>query len=134
MTPDSYVKCCPVCGKPVGRKVIHGRDRRIMEPKRGLWSLPAGFVDADEDPVEAAAREVYEETGLNVEIDGLLDVIYGKEHPNGASIVILYKGKVKSGRLQAGDDVDAVDFFDPAQLPPLAFEATRRALQHLRQS
>jgi 8-oxo-dGTP diphosphatase len=164
MTPDSYVKFCPVCGKPVARKIVHGRERpvcvscghihfqepkvaagvlvlqegrvllvrRIMEPKRGLWSLPAGFVDADEDPAEAATREVYEETGLNVEINGLLDVIYGKEHPNGASIVILYKGKVKSGRMKAGDDVDAVDFFNPAQLPPLAFEATQRALQHLR--
>jgi 8-oxo-dGTP diphosphatase len=163
MTPDSYVKFCPVCGEPIVRNVIHGRERpvcsscgyihfqepkvaagvlvlqkgrvllvrRIMEPKRGLWTLPAGFVDADEDPEEAAAREVYEETGLNVEIDGLLDVIYGKEHPNGASIVILYKGKVKSGKLQAGDDVDAADFFDPVHLPPLAFDSTRKALQHL---
>jgi 8-oxo-dGTP diphosphatase len=164
MTLDSHVTFCPVCGKPVGRKLVYGRERpvcgscghihfqepkvaagvlvvqeervllvrRSMTPKRGLWTLPAGFVDADEDPQEAAVREVYEETGLNVEISGLLDVIYGKEHPNGASIVILYNGRVKSGELQAGDDVDAVDFFDPAHLPPLAFEATHRALQHLR--
>jgi NADH pyrophosphatase NudC (nudix superfamily) len=48
--------------------------RRIMEPKRGMWSLPAGFVDADEDPAAAAIREVREETGMDIEIEGLLDV------------------------------------------------------------
>lgn len=104
--------------------------RRSMQPERGKWTLPAGFVDADEDPAEAAVREVFEETHLEVEIEGLLDVIYGKEHPNGASIVILYKAKIRGGNLQPGDDVDAVDFYDPADLPPLGFEATRRALMH----
>ena len=82
--------------------------RRIMEPKRGMWSLPAGFVDADEDPAEAAVREVREETGLEVVIEGLVDVFHGKEHPNGASIVIIYRGKVLSGEMLAGDDVDGV--------------------------
>jgi 8-oxo-dGTP diphosphatase len=106
--------------------------RRIMEPKRGLWSLPAGFVDADEDPAEAAAREVWEETGMVIEIEGLIDVIHGKEHPNGASIVIIYTGNVRSGKMEAGDDVDGVDFFDLDNLPPIAFEATQKALRHLR--
>lgn len=106
--------------------------RRIMEPKRGMWSLPAGFVDAGEDPAVAAVREVLEETGLTIAIDGLLDVFYGEEHPNGASIIIVYRGRIASGQLQAGDDVDAVDFFDPADLPQLAFEATRKAVEHLK--
>jgi ADP-ribose pyrophosphatase YjhB (NUDIX family) len=105
--------------------------RRIMEPKQGEWTLPAGFVDADEDPEEAAVREVYEETGLVVKIDGLLDVFHGKEHPNGASIVIIYDGNVISGKLKAGSDVNGVDFFDPKDLPPIAFEATKKALKHL---
>jgi ADP-ribose pyrophosphatase YjhB (NUDIX family) len=105
--------------------------RRIMEPKRGMWSLPAGFVDAEEDPAEAAVREVREETGLVIEIEGLLDVFHGKEHPNGASIVIIYIGRVRSGQIEAGDDVDGVDFFDPTDLPPIAFEATKKALKHL---
>jgi 8-oxo-dGTP diphosphatase len=106
--------------------------RRVMEPRRGLWSLPAGFVDAGDDPAEAAMREVREETGLEVEIDGLLDVVYGQEHPNGASIVIIYSGSIVGGELRAGDDADGVDFFDPAQLPPIAFEATKHALKHLK--
>jgi 8-oxo-dGTP diphosphatase len=166
MTPDSYVQFCPVCGKPVTRKQVHGRSRpvcqscghihfqepkvaagvlifqddrillarRSMQPQRGKWTLPAGFVDADEDPAEAAIRETLEETGLVVEIDGLQDVIYGREHPQGASIVILYTARIKAGRLQAGDDVEAVEFFDLDHLPPLAFAATQRALRQVRQA
>ena len=84
------------------------------------------------DPAEAAVREVWEETGLIIEIEGLLDVIHGKEHPNGASIVIIYTGNVRSGKMEAGDDVDGVDFFDLDNLPPIAFEATQKALRHLR--
>jgi ADP-ribose pyrophosphatase YjhB (NUDIX family) len=108
--------------------------RRIMEPKRGMWSLPAGFVDADEDPAAAAIREVREETGMDIEIEGLLDVFHGKEHPSGASIVIIYTGSVRSGKMVAGDDVDGVEFFDPANLPPIAFEATQKALRHIQQN
>jgi ADP-ribose pyrophosphatase YjhB (NUDIX family) len=106
--------------------------RRTMEPMQGRWTLPAGFIDADEDPALAAAREVEEETGLIVMIEDLLDVIYGKEHPNGASIVILYKAHIVSGDLKAGDDVDAAAFFDQDNLPALAFQATKRALGHLK--
>lgn len=105
--------------------------RRIMEPNRGLWSIPAGFVDAGEDPAEAAVREVREETGLIVEIDGLLDVVHDRAHPNGASIIIIYAGRVISGEMGAGDDVDGVDYFDLAHLPPLAFETTQKVIEHL---
>jgi 8-oxo-dGTP diphosphatase len=163
MTPDSFVKYCPVCGQPTSRKLVHRRDRpvclscgyihfqepkvaagilvlqddrvllvrRSMQPQRGMWTLPAGFVDADEDPAEAAIREVLEETGLVVEIEGLLDVIAGKEHPNGAGIVILYTARLTSGTLKAGDDVDAAEFFALDELPPLAFKATQKALKLL---
>ena len=81
--------------------------------------------------LESLKREVREETGLVVEIEGLLDVFHGKEHPNGASIIILYTGSVVSGMMEAGDDVDGVDFFDPANLPPIAFETTQKALKHI---
>jgi ADP-ribose pyrophosphatase YjhB (NUDIX family) len=102
--------------------------RRVNEPQRGRWSLPAGFVDADEDPKDAAARECLEETGFEVRVRDLLDVIAGREHPGGASIVILYLGEIVGGQAKAHDDVDAVGFFEARELPPLAFEATRIAL------
>jgi len=102
--------------------------RRLYDPERGRWSLPAGFIDAGEDPRRAAERECLEETGLVVEVTGLLDVIYGQDHPRGANIVIIYKADILSGVLQPGDDVDGAAFFARSNLPPLAFSATRHIL------
>ncbi len=102
--------------------------RRINEPHRGLWTLPAGFVNALEDPAKAAARECREETGLHVEITELVDVIAGREHRRGADIIIVYRARITGGVLQAGDDADEVGFFDYTALPPLAFIATRKML------
>jgi 8-oxo-dGTP diphosphatase len=102
--------------------------RRANDPMRGLWTLPAGFVDAGEDPAQAAARECLEETGLQVKITGLLDVIYGLEHPRGAHIVIVYRAEVEAGVLHPADDVDQVEFHALDSLPPLAFRTTRQIL------
>ncbi len=103
--------------------------KRANVPERGKWTLPAGFVDAGEDPQEAAKRECYEETGLEIHIQSLLDVLYGREHERGADIVILYRGSVESGSLKAGHDAMDVAFYGPEELPPLAFDATRKAIQ-----
>ena len=104
--------------------------RRTNEPFRGCWTLPAGFVDAGEDPAAAAVRECREETGLDIGAVKLLDVIGGREHPAGADIVILYKAEEVAGELKPGDDADRAQFFPSDQLPPLAFKATRQALNH----
>jgi ADP-ribose pyrophosphatase YjhB (NUDIX family) len=85
-------------------------------------------VDAGEDPARAAERECLEETGLGVHVTSLLDVLYGQEHPRGAHIVIFYQAEIVSGSLRPGDDVDGVDFFGRAHLPPLAFKSTRKVL------
>ncbi len=102
--------------------------RRVNPPHAGEWSLPAGFVDAHEDPADAAARECLEETGLVVRITGLLKIIAGREHDHGADFVVLYRAEVIGGVLQAGDDADEAAFFPREALPPLAFSATRAAL------
>jgi ADP-ribose pyrophosphatase YjhB (NUDIX family) len=106
--------------------------RRANDPQRGLWTLPAGFVDAGEDPILAAERECLEETGLQVKVTGLLDVIFGLEHPRGAHIVIGYWGTIVDGVLRAADDVDRVAFFSRDDLPELAFSATRKILHAVR--
>lgn len=98
--------------------------RRVATPARGRWTVPGGFVNAWEDPAEAAARECSEETGLTVSATALLEVVPGREHPTGASFVIFYRGQTTAGELQAGDDADAVDWFGPDELPKLAFHAT----------
>jgi 8-oxo-dGTP diphosphatase len=127
---------CPACGwiyftdPKVAVSVLVEQDgqvlltRRINEPFRGMWGLPAGFVDADEIPARAGERECLEETGLVVEVTALLDVLPGHEHQSAADIVIVYRGRVTGGSLQAGDDADAVGFFPVEKLPPLAFSTT----------
>jgi len=102
--------------------------RRVNEPYRGLWTLPAGFIDAGEDPARAAERECLEETGLSVRTKRVLDVIGGKEHEHGADFVILYQAEVLGGTLSPDDDADAVEWFEITKLPPLAFAATRKAI------
>jgi 8-oxo-dGTP diphosphatase len=103
--------------------------RRAFDPEKGTWSLPAGFVDGGEDPQLAAVRECLEETGLSVRILGLFDVIFGREHPRGASIVIVYRAEVQAGTLTPGDDASEAAFFAASGLPPLAFRATERAVR-----
>jgi len=105
--------------------------RRVNEPHRGQWTLPAGFVDAHEDPVSAAERECLEETGLQVRVTGLVDVLAGREHRHGADIFIVYTADVVGGTLKAGDDADDAGFFPLDHLPPLAFRTTQRILNLL---
>jgi ADP-ribose pyrophosphatase YjhB (NUDIX family) len=103
--------------------------RRVNEPELGKWSLPAGFVDGDEDPRLAAQRECLEETGLQVEADRLLDVIHQPVRAEGASIVLVYHGRLEGGKLTARDDIDASGFFSRDELPSLAFESTRTLIE-----
>jgi len=132
---------CPACGfiyfsdPKVAVAVLLERDgqvllvRRANEPFRGLWTLPAGFVNASEDPAEAAARECAEETGLVVKITGILDIHAGREHPRGSDFIIFYRGQVEGGMLLADDDADAVEWFERGSLPGLAFRSTKTILE-----
>jgi len=102
--------------------------RRANDPMRGLWTLPAGFIDAGENPTDAVVRECLEETGYQVKITRLVDVLFGQEHPRGAHIVIVYQAEIVSGAPAAGDDVDQIGFFSRQALPPLAFGTTHKVL------
>lgn len=102
--------------------------QRALDPELGRWTLPAGFVDAGEDVRQAAARECLEETGLDVEVGDVLEVFSGREHAQGADIVIVFRAIVRGGDVRPGDDAQAAAFFRPGDVPPLAFEATRRSI------
>jgi ADP-ribose pyrophosphatase YjhB (NUDIX family)/predicted GNAT family acetyltransferase len=110
--------------------------RRGVEPKVGYWSLPAGYVEADERAEAAAARETQEETGLEVEIDDMLGVYsFGHDPPTG--VLILYSAYTRGGQLRAGDDAQEVGVFGPDELPPddqIAFQTHRQALRDWRRA
>ena len=103
--------------------------RRVNQPYRGRWTLPAGFVDAGEDPRRAAERECLEETGLSVLAGRVLDIIAGREHDKGADFVIVYEAEVRGGDLAPGDDADRAEWFALSDLPPLAFRATEEVMR-----
>ena len=131
---------CPQCGwihfvdPKVAAAVLIEQDgrvllvRRVNEPFRGFWTLPAGFVNGGEDPAEAAARECLEETGLSVRAMRVFDIVAGREHPRGADFVIVYYAEIIGGEMSPDDDADAVEWFALSDLPPLAFRATQKVL------
>ncbi len=102
--------------------------QRINDPQRGLWTMPSGFLDAGEDPQQAAMRECQEETGLDVRITELAGLYAGQEFPGGSHLLIVYRAQVVSGQLQAGDDAGDARFFSLNSLPELAFSTTRKIL------
>jgi ADP-ribose pyrophosphatase YjhB (NUDIX family) len=105
--------------------------KRRFEPYRGKWSIPSGFIEYDEEVGVTAARELLEETGLVVEIDGLHAVETCFDDPRGNTLLVLYRGHVTGGDLKAGDDAEDVRFFPLDDLPDLAFEAHRKVLGEL---
>lgn len=141
---DKLRRVCPSCGfvhftdpkVGVGVFVVHEGKvllvRRTMHPEIGKWSVPAGFVDHGEDPVETAVRETLEETNLEVAIEDLFGVYHNPPGQGGASIFIMYKAQLLGGILQAGDDADAAAFFAPDDLPEIAFASTRAAIDQLK--
>ena len=104
--------------------------QRSFNPHQGKWSLPAGFVNAGEDPADAARRECLEETSLNVRVNRILDIYAEKEHAGGADFIIIYQAEVINGTLLAADDAAAAAWFSRDDLPELAFEATHYFLKN----
>lgn len=102
---------------------------RKYDPRAGLWTLPAGFVESGEDASECAVREAREETNLDVEIVRLFDVYSAFDDPRASVILILYLVRRLGGELQCGDDASDARFFDLDEIPAgIAFKAHERAL------
>lgn len=100
--------------------------------RSGLWSIPAGFVDYGEEIRAAAARELLEETGLVAEIGDVVFAASNFHDPAKLTVGIWFAGTVIRGTLAAGDDADAVGWFDLDDLPPLAFDTDEAFIAGLR--
>jgi 8-oxo-dGTP diphosphatase len=111
---------------------------RAIEPFRGDWDVPGGFLEAGEDPVDGARREVREETGLEVELEGPFAVLVDR-YPYGNkldyTLNLYYIARVISGDPQPADDVASLRWF-PIDSPPerIAFPHCRELLERLKQS
>ena len=92
--------------------------RRNHAPALGRWAFPSGFVDAGEVVEDAAIREVFEETGVEVRLDGLIGVY---SEPGNVVIFVAYAGTHVAGKAAAGDEAFEVGWFRWDALPELAF-------------
>jgi len=90
--------------------------KRNKDPQRGSWVIPGGKIRAFESIGDAAARELREETGLDVEVKGQFRVYEIINPPDEHRIVIYSWGKVVGGTARASDDLSELAFFTPDQL------------------
>ncbi|MGH3359221.1 MAG: NUDIX hydrolase [Nocardioidaceae bacterium] len=89
--------------------------RRGREPEAGRWTIPGGHVEPGETLEQAARREVFEETGLEIVVGAELGVV---DIPNGDETIEAhdFDARVTGGQLAAGDDADEVGWFCYEQL------------------
>lgn len=104
--------------------------RRAIEPRLGLWTLPAGFMELHETTAQAAAREALEEANASVEI-GELYTLYNLPHIS--QVYLLYRGLLRNLDYAPGLESLEVQLFSENEIPweQIAFPAVTHALQHL---
>ncbi len=105
---------------------------RNIDPRKGYWSFPCGFMEIDETTEQAALRETKEETGLDVALEGHLGTYsYPDSFHGGSIVVVVYRAKILGGTLQAADDCSDAKMIGPAEIPwdKLAFKSSISAIQ-----
>lgn len=115
-----------------GDRVLLGR--RSRGRYAGLWCVPCGYVEWGEDVRVAAEREFREETGLTVEVGDVAAVHSNFHDAARLTVGIWFHGRIAAGEAAAADDLDRVEFFSLADLPPLAFPTDAQVLAELKRN
>jgi ADP-ribose pyrophosphatase YjhB (NUDIX family) len=105
--------------------------RRDIEPRRGYWSLPAGFLEIGERAEDGASRETREEAGAEVEVEGLLAVY---TIPRVSQVHLFYRSRLRSPGIAAGKECTDARLFAWEEIPwgEMAFPSATWALRHAR--
>ncbi|HZS84595.1 MAG TPA: NUDIX hydrolase [Stellaceae bacterium] len=136
---------CPDCGfinyenpKIVVGSVVTYEDRvllcrRAINPRRGFWTLPAGYLELNESAAEGARREAREEAQADIAIDGLLAVY---SIPRISQVQLIYRAHLRRPEFAAGVESLEVGLFGWSEIPwdELAFPSVRWALDHFREA
>ncbi len=119
----------------VGSVVTHGElyllCRRAIEPRRGFWTIPAGFLELGETPEEGARREAQEEASATLAIDGLL-AVYTIRHIS--QVQMIFRATLEGGVHAPGPESEATELvpFDAIPWGDLAFPSVHWALRQHR--
>jgi ADP-ribose pyrophosphatase YjhB (NUDIX family) len=95
--------------------------RRAVDPYRGMWDTPGGYLEEGEHPLDGLARELREETGLTVEPKRFLVAFmdwYGDVADANATLNLFWTAQVVAGEAAPADDVAELRWFAPDELPP----------------
>lgn len=132
---------CPACGwvnyenpLPSVAALVRNRKREVLlvkrgvEPGKGKWALPSGFIEIDETPEKACLRELEEETGLKGEIVRLIGVYTQRSLVYNCVLIIGYEVKA-SGDLSPGSDSQRTEFFPSDSLPNIPFSSHEKIIR-----
>ncbi|MBB4003739.1 MAG: NUDIX hydrolase [Aurantimonas endophytica] len=107
--------------------------RRAIEPRRGFWTIPAGYLELNETPEEGARREAREEATAMLDIERLLAVY---SVPRISQVQLIYRARLAVPDFSAGPESLAVELFEWNDIPwdDLAFPTVHWALAHDREA
>ncbi len=106
--------------------------RRAIDPRKGFWTLPAGYLELHESAADGARREAWEEAGVRIEIDQLLAVY---SIPRISQVQLIYRASLPAPEAVAGAETLELDFFTWDRIPwdDLAFPSVHWALGHFKE-
>jgi ADP-ribose pyrophosphatase YjhB (NUDIX family) len=105
--------------------------RRAIEPRRGFWTMPAGYLELDEASMAGAAREAWEEARAEITIDGLLGVY---DVPRLSQVQLIYRAHLEACEFAAGEESLEARLFRWDEIPwtELAFPSVHWGLEDYR--